>query len=156
MEEPGGLPSMGSLRVGHDWATSLSLFTFMHWRRKWQPLQCSCLENPRDGGAWWAAVYGVAQSRTRLKWLSSSRSRGSTGRSVWKDKTSYHRIQGQCELCYGKDKLFQELWESQIRLGQKQQHWFYLFIYLFSSEQYFQLCFITHLIKYLFYACCCC
>ena len=35
------------------------------------PLQCSCLENPRDGGAWWAAVYGVAQSRTWLKWLSS-------------------------------------------------------------------------------------
>ena len=41
------------------------------------PLQCSCLENPRDRGAWWAAVYGVAQSRTRLKWLSSSSS------SVW-------------------------------------------------------------------------
>ena len=38
------------------------------------PLQCSCLENPRDGGAWWAAVYGVAQSWTRLKWLSSSSS----------------------------------------------------------------------------------
>ena len=37
MEEPGGLQSMGSLRVGHDWTTSLSLFTFMHWRRKWQP-----------------------------------------------------------------------------------------------------------------------
>ena len=36
------------------------------------PLQCSCLENPRDGGAWWAVIYGVAQSRTRLKWLSSS------------------------------------------------------------------------------------
>ena len=36
-EEPGRLQSMGSLRVGHDWATSLSLFTFMHWRRKWQP-----------------------------------------------------------------------------------------------------------------------
>ena len=36
------------------------------------PLQCSCLENPRDGGAWWAAVYGVTQSRTRLKRLSSS------------------------------------------------------------------------------------
>ena len=35
--EPGGLQSMGSLEVGHDWATSLSLFTFMHWRRKWQP-----------------------------------------------------------------------------------------------------------------------
>ena len=37
MEEPGGLQSMGSLKVGHYWATSLSLFTFMHWRRKWQP-----------------------------------------------------------------------------------------------------------------------
>ena len=36
------------------------------------PLQCSCLENPRDGGAWWAAVYGIAQSQTRLKRLSSS------------------------------------------------------------------------------------
>ena len=122
MEEPGRLQSMGSLRVGQDWATSLSLFTFMHWRRKWQPtpvffpgesqgrgslvgchlwghkesdtterlhfhfslwcigernsnpLQCSCLENARDGGAWWAAVYGAAQSQTRLKWLSSSSS----------------------------------------------------------------------------------
>ena len=41
------------------------------------PLQCSCLENPRDGGAWWAAVYGVAQSRTWLKRLSSSSS------SIW-------------------------------------------------------------------------
>ena len=38
------------------------------------PLQCSCLENPRDGGAWWADVYGVTHSRTRLKWLSSSSS----------------------------------------------------------------------------------
>ena len=37
MEGPGGLQSMGSLGVGHDWATSLSLFTFIHWRRKWQP-----------------------------------------------------------------------------------------------------------------------
>ena len=120
-EEPGRLQSMGSLRVGHDWPTSLSLFSFMHWRRKWQPtpvflpgesqgrrslvgcrlwgrtesdmterlpfhfslscigegngnpLQCSCLENPKDGRAWWAAIYGVAQSWTRLKWLSSSR-----------------------------------------------------------------------------------
>ena len=77
-EEPGRLQSMGSLRVGHDWATSLSLFTFMHWRRKWQPLQCSCLENPRDRGAWWAAVYGVAKSQTRLKRLSSSSSSSSS------------------------------------------------------------------------------
>ena len=65
---------MGSLRVGHDWVTSLSLFTFMHWRRNGNPLQCSCLENPRDGGAWWAAIYRVLQSRTRPKRLSSSSS----------------------------------------------------------------------------------
>ena len=41
------------------------------------PLQCSCLENPRDGGAWWAAVYGVTQSQTRLKRLSSNLAAGS-------------------------------------------------------------------------------
>ena len=41
MEEPGGLQSMGSLRVGHDSVTSLSLLTFMHWRRKWQPTPVS-------------------------------------------------------------------------------------------------------------------
>ena len=67
-EEPGRLQSMGSLRVGHDWATSLSCIR----EGSGNPLQCSCLENPRNGRAWWAAVYGVAQSRTRLKWLSSS------------------------------------------------------------------------------------
>ena len=43
------------------------------------PLQCSCLKNPRDGGAWWAAIYGVAQSWTRLKWLSNSSSNPSRG-----------------------------------------------------------------------------
>ena len=130
--EPGGLLSMGSHRVGHDWSDLAaaacynqmrqnfqSVHSFM-WRRQWQPtpvllpgkshgrrslvgcspwsryeldttkwlhfhfslscigggngspFQCSCLENPKDGGAWWAALYGVAQSRTRLKWLSSS------------------------------------------------------------------------------------
>ena len=62
MEEPGELQSMGSLRVGHDWATSLSCTG----KGNGNPLQYSCLENPRDGEAWWAAVYGVTQSRTRL------------------------------------------------------------------------------------------
>ena len=47
-------------------------------RRQWHPLQYSCLENPRDGGAWWAAVYGVAQSWTQLKQLSSSSSNSSS------------------------------------------------------------------------------
>ena len=134
MEEPGGLQSMGSQRVGHDWATN-TLLTYdsvsstvkwycyhILWRRQWHltpvllpgkshgcrslvgyspwgrqeldttewlhfhflpscngegngnPLQCSCLENPRDRGAWWAVIYGVTQSRTQLKWLSCSSS----------------------------------------------------------------------------------
>ena len=50
--------------------------------RNGNPLQCSCLENPRDRGAWWAAVYGVAQSWTRLKWLSSSSSNCNVGMPV--------------------------------------------------------------------------
>ena len=49
--------------------------------RNGNPLQCSCLENPRDGGAWWAAVYGAAQSQTQLKQLSSSSSSHSNGPS---------------------------------------------------------------------------
>ena len=48
------------------------------------PLQCSCLENPKDGGAWWATVYGVAQSRTRLKRLSSSGSSRGEREGGWK------------------------------------------------------------------------
>ena len=74
-EEPGRLQSMGSLRVGHNWATSLSLFLSCFGEGSGNPLQCSCLENSRDRGAWWAAVYGVAQNRTRLKRLSSSNSK---------------------------------------------------------------------------------
>ena len=81
MEEPGGLQSMGSLRVRQDWATSLSLSHIGEGNGN--PLQCSCLENPRDRGAWWASVYGVAQSQTRLKRLSSSSSSSSSSMSIF-------------------------------------------------------------------------
>ena len=50
MGEPGGLQSIGSLRVGHDSVTSLSLFTFMHWRRKWQPTPVFL---PGESQGWW-------------------------------------------------------------------------------------------------------
>ena len=50
-EEPGRLQSMGLQRVGHDWATSLSLFTFMHWRRKWQPNPVFLLRGPQGWGS---------------------------------------------------------------------------------------------------------
>ena len=59
MEEPGGLQSMGSLNS----MISLSCIG----EGNGNPLQCSCLENPRDGGDWWATIYAVAQSQTRLK-----------------------------------------------------------------------------------------
>ena len=56
------------------------------------PLQCSCLENPRDAGAWWAAVCGVAQSRTRLKQLSSSSSSSSSIHHINKLKDKNNMI----------------------------------------------------------------
>ena len=68
-EEPGRLQSMELLRVGHEqlhFHFSLSCIG----EGNGNPLQCSCLQNPRDGGAWWAAIYGVAESQTQLKQLS--------------------------------------------------------------------------------------
>ena len=55
----------------HDWATSFSLFTFTHWRRKWQPTPVFWPGESQGWGAWWAAIYEVAQSRTWLKRLSN-------------------------------------------------------------------------------------
>ena len=66
MEEPGR-------RVRHNWTTSLSLFLSCTGEGNGNLLQCSCLKNPRDKGAWSAAVCGVTQSRTQLRRLSSSR-----------------------------------------------------------------------------------
>ena len=64
----------GVARVGHDWATSLSIFTFMHWRRKWQSTPVFLPGESQGREAWWAAVYGVTQSWIWLKWRSSSSS----------------------------------------------------------------------------------
>ena len=60
--------------VGHNWATDFHLSLSCIGEGNGNPLQCSCLENPKDSGAWWAAIYGVAQSWTWLKQLSSSSS----------------------------------------------------------------------------------
>ena len=72
-EEPGGLQSMVLLRVS-DTTERLHFHFSLSCvgEGNGNPLQCSCLENPRDGEAWWAAVYGAAQSQTQLKRLSSS------------------------------------------------------------------------------------
>ena len=93
-EEPGRLQSMGSLESDTtEWLPfhfSLSCIG----EGTGNPLQCSCLENPRDGGAWWAAVSGVAQSRTRLKRLSSSSNKGHWDAQQWEIQHS----QVSCEV----------------------------------------------------------
>ena len=74
-EKPGRLQSMGSLESDTTERLHFHSSRSCIGEGNGNPLQCSCLENTRDGGALWAAVYGVAQSRTRLKRLSSSSSR---------------------------------------------------------------------------------
>ena len=71
-EEPGGLQSMGSLELDKTKRLHFHFSLSCIGEGNGNPLQCSCLENPRDGEAWWAAVYGVAQSWTQPKRRSSS------------------------------------------------------------------------------------
>ena len=77
---PGKAHGQRNLAGCSPWGSDMTERLHFHFslafigERNGNPLQCSCLENPRDGGAWWAAVCGVAQSRTRLKQLSSSSS----------------------------------------------------------------------------------
>ena len=91
-EEPGGLQFMGSLESDTTEQLPFHFSLSCIGEGNGNPLQCSCLENPRDGEAWWAAVYGVAQSRTRLKRHSSSSSRhrehtcGCQGQRVGRDE----------------------------------------------------------------------
>ena len=95
-DEPGGLQSMGPQRVGYNWGTL---------EGNGSPLQYSCLENPRDGGAWWAAVHRVAQSQTRLKQLSSS-SRGTWAHLMSREN---HVKKKNVEASYVRNKSFDGL-----------------------------------------------
>ena len=97
--EPGRLQSMGSLRVRHDFHFSLSCIG----EGNGNPLQCSCLENPRDGEAWWAAVYGVTQSRARLKWLSNNK---------LMMQNSHGKCLGLLKFHLVWNKIFPRTWES--------------------------------------------
>ena len=91
MEDPGGPQSMGLLRVGHDWATSISLFTFMQWRRKWQPTPVFL---PGESHGRGNLVGCRLWSRTRLKRLSSSSSNPST--PVWIRKCNEGLLPSLC------------------------------------------------------------
>ena len=81
-EEPGGLQSMGLIESDTTERLHFHFSLSCIGEGNGNPLQCSCLENPKDRGAWKAAVYGVSQSRTRLKWLSSSSSSNQSKRKL--------------------------------------------------------------------------
>ena len=81
-EEPGRLQSMGSLESDTTERLHFHFSLSCIGEGNGNPLQCSCLENPRDREPWWAAIYGVAQSQTRLKQLSSSHLRRVLGYSL--------------------------------------------------------------------------
>ena len=95
MEEPGRLQSMGSLRFGHDWATSLSLFTFTHWSRKWQPTPVFL---PGESLEWQSLVgcylWGHTESDTTKVFRSSSRQH-------IKKQRHYFAIKGPSNQGYG-------------------------------------------------------
>ena len=89
---------MGSRRVEHDRPLHFNFSLSCIGEGNGNPLQCSCLEHLRDGGAWWAAVYGVTQSRTQLKRLSSSSSSSSSNhklkiqvsqKAIWSGEVGY-------------------------------------------------------------------
>ena len=101
-EEPGGLQSMGSLESDTTERLHFHFSLSCTGEGNGNPLQCSCLENPRDGEAWWAAVFGVAQSWTRLKQLSSS-SRNSTLLPVY--------VYSVAELCPTQQFYWRRQWQ---------------------------------------------
>ena len=131
-EEPGRLQSMGSLGVRHNWVTSLSLFTFMHWRKKWQPTPVFLPGKSQGWGSPWAAVYGVAQSRTWLKRLSSS----SSSSSFWyEDCYSSFLLLPICMEYIFPSSHFQSICVFRSEVGFLQTaHIWVLFFYPFSQS----------------------
>jgi len=107
-EKTGRLQSMGSLESDTTERLHFDFSLSCIGEGNGNPLQCSCLESPRDGGAWWAAIYGVTQSWTRLKRLSSSRSSHGPLRlfgELW--KLTFFSQHAKCILLLlGKYRLF--------------------------------------------------
>jgi len=81
------------------------------------PLQCSCLENPRDRGAWWAAVYGVTQSRTQLKRLSSSSRSSSWSRGLWNFPGGASGKEPSCKFRSHRRHRWSLGWEDPLEKG---------------------------------------
>ena len=116
-EEPGGLQSMGSLRVQHDWATSLSLFTFMHWSRTWQPTPVFLPGESQGCGSLVGCRLWGAQSRTWLKRLSG---RGGQERVCFIHHMVYHGYQA-ATMIKTQHCAYRE--EYQVWLFSRRQKW---------------------------------
>ena len=129
-EEPGRLQSMGSKRVGHDWATSLSLFTFtfcfptnwrIEWSQKWlgegngNPLQCSCLENPREGKPGW--LPSMESHRVGHDWSDAAAAEVTRGIPLNVPVASQTQYLSLCSLSYPSNtNLFYMLSSDKSRL----------------------------------------
>ena len=105
-EEPGRLQSMGSLESDMTERLHFDFPLSCIGEGNGSPLQYSCLENPRDRGAWWAAVYGVTQSRTRLKRLSSSSSSSSRVYYYLKKNSRLLKIKPRNFSCKFSENIF--------------------------------------------------
>ena len=106
-EEPGRLQSLGSLESDTTERLHFPFSLSCTGEGNGNPLQCSCLENPREGEAWWAAVYGVTQSRTRLKRLSSS----SSNCQRWHPKKSNQTLEACCNTLLLSPQSCRTLWD---------------------------------------------
>ena len=128
-EKPGRLQSMELLRVGMTERLHFHFSLSCIGEGNGNPLQCSCLENPRDEGAWWTAIYGVAQSRTQLKRLSSSSSKVLQRQYSALFKST--ELRDRCVrvlICFSCVRLFVTLWtvacQAPLSMGfSKQEYW---------------------------------
>ena len=134
MEEPGRLQSMGSLESDTTERLHFHFSLSCIGEGNGSPLQCSCLENSRDGGAWWTAVSGVAQSQTRLKRLSSSSSMLYT--NLWNYSISHYNYNCTLNLtlyeykyCPPPRLCFAYSWESLFIL----LYFFVILIYILGA-----------------------
>ena len=125
-EEPGRLQSMGSLRVGHDWSTSLSLFTFMHWRRKWQPTPVflpgeSQGRRSQVGCRLWGRTESDMTEATQQQQQQHAEGLSNLSRSVWHDYAPF-RV-SPCTWVFS--MTFQILTISNQRLSHFGKKWFH-------------------------------
>ena len=116
IEEPGRLQSVGLLESDTTEWLHFHFSLSCIGEGNGNPLQCSCLENPRDRGAWWAAIHGVAQNRTRLKRLSSSSS-SSNLKDLYFSVLDCH-IDFYQRWCYWGECIYMNPWKECLYMGE--------------------------------------